>query len=426
MIRIERTRTWYLQAMLLAALGAVIGSSLAPTAHAQKQKSNLAANDPEIKKILREREIGDQAQFFDDFFNNDFLPLFASKNPKIHDDLPKVRKLLKIYLTTGKSGPAHDRLNDLTLKKMIAIVKGDYDTAIKFNAVLIIGELNEVDEGTKGKPYAPAYRILKIAVDNPKLPDEVRIAGLIGLERFAISGGIPAADKPAITKSMLALLKQETPPAGRTAEGHTWMRRSAAQILAGLGSPGADDAVVKQFEAIIADSQARPTLRCDVATFLGQLKFPAGSKTDYQALANLVGHQVVDLGKQELDAHTAGNRTLKEEEDLRLRRQLTYILYSALAALQGDDARSGLYAAAAGGDKQEFVGNLRTKIKSAYAALESADSLAPGDVRSSLDELSQVLLPKPERKPDSVVETTPAPQPPAAKPAAPGAQVSGK
>ena len=53
----------------------------------------------------------------------------------------------------------------------------------------------------------------------------------------------------------------------------------------------------------IADSQARPTLRCDVATFLGQIKFPAGSKTDYQALANLVGHQVVELAKQELDAH---------------------------------------------------------------------------------------------------------------------------
>jgi len=77
------------------------------------------------------------------------------------------------------------------------------------------------------------------------------------------------------------------------------------------------------------------------------------------------------------------------------------------------------------------VGSLRTKIKSAYAALESADSLAPGDVRSSLDELSQVLLPKPERKPDSVVEAAPTAKPAedpsvAGKPAAPGEQVSGK
>ena len=110
----------------------------------------------------------DQEQLFDDYFKKYFFPQFTSTSPGTHDNLPLLRKNLRSFLTYGKSGPPHEQLNKLTLAAMKNIVEGKYDLAIKYNAMLVIGDLNEIDGPGKPKPYGPAFNELAKSLRCPR------------------------------------------------------------------------------------------------------------------------------------------------------------------------------------------------------------------------------------------------------------------
>ena len=282
---------------------------------------------------------------------------------------------------------------------MIAILKAkDADSVAKCNATLIIGELNE-QEMNPVKPYAQAFNALMIVLKTPKFfKDEVRVAALVGVERFAAYGAIPADKKAAVTALLMEQLKQATPPPGRTVAGHNWLRRNAAQILAALGSPGPDNGVVTAIESIVADPQVRMTPRCEMAQYLGQLKYPTGAKIDYEGLAGLIGHQTVDICSREVESVTSNSQFLSATEDARLHRFLTYVVHCSLQALEGPDAKSGLLAGAAQDPNRDFVDSVRGKLKGLYTSLEGAETTDLVDVRNRLSELQGILPPKPAAK----------------------------
>jgi len=360
----QTVRTGTFHAAVAVLLAAIVGWSLtATTLGAQKEtKSPLLNKKPEIMKMLRERELtAAQDEVFTEYFNDYFLKLFTEKTPAMHDNLPKFRSQLKIYFTTGKSGAAHARLNELTLKKMKSILGGaDYDAAQKINAMIIIGDLNETefDAGAAAKPLPASFPVLLVAAQNPKVNDALKATALVGLERFAAANAIPADKKVDLTKNLLDLLNQQSPPGARDAAAHDWMRRSAAQILASMGNSGPDNSVVKAFVAIVSDSKARTTLRCELAQYLGQFKYPAGSKTDFTALASAEGRLVVDVCQQELERAKYSNRGVS-------RRLVMYAIDSVLMGLgrepAGGKAGTGMLAAAASPHK-DFVESVKAKL----------------------------------------------------------------
>jgi hypothetical protein len=217
---------------------------------------------------------------------------------------------------------------------------------------------------------------------------------MIGLERFAAANAIPPADKPELAKYLLALLKQADPPAGRSAEGHAWMRRIAAQLLTTMSAGGADPAVVGAMAAIIADRNASPSLRCEIAEQLGQLKYPPDAKIDYTGLANLLGHQLVEICRPELAGSATG---AVDQSDSRRRSFLAYATISTLHGLEGTNGIGGLVGATKAGDKQkyEFINGLRTKVGAMSESLEKAEQVDMVDLTAKLDELQGSLLAKP-------------------------------
>ncbi|HEX3725147.1 MAG TPA: hypothetical protein VHV08_02850, partial [Pirellulales bacterium] len=334
---------------------------------------------------------------FDDFFNKYFLAQFASNTPAIHDNLPRLRSKLKLYFNSGKWSPAHDHLNELVLKKMTDIVVGrggQLDSTSKFNAMLALGELSEGSsgEGAKPKPWDKPFSILLGALKSAKTLDYVKMAALVGLERYAAAGAIPQSKIADVTKTMVELVKQQEPPSDRDLAAHNWMRRSAGQILASLGNPGPDNSVVSALTSVIIDPKTRPSVRCDMVQCLGQLRYPPGAKVDFQSLANSVGHETLEICKHELESAKAAHRAPS-------RRLLSFVLGSALLGLEGSDGKGGLLAAAAATpDNQKFIETLRGKVKTLSTSLEDSELPEGSPDFEVLKDLESALVPVPAAK----------------------------
>jgi hypothetical protein len=394
-VKLSKFETCRSSGAILVAIWA-LGSAL-PAACAA-DRNPLEFKQGEVNAVLRGQS--QNMELFDQYFKQFFFPQFAVKadatpGPEL---LPKLRNELRRFRMTGKQGDAYNRLLQYTVAAMKNIAgKPTYHIAARVNAILVLGDLNDKEAVPGSKPLPAAFPLLLFVAQSDKFPDAMKVAALVGLERWARADAIPPDKKDALTKLLLEMLNQETPPPGRTLEGHGWFRRSAAQVLAAMGSPGPDNGVVAAYEKIVADPEARATLRCEMAECLGQLKYPAGAKIDYSSLANLIGHQTIEICQRELDAAKGASRQPS-------RRLIAYTLATALHGLEGPDSRGGLLAAAAGTDGQKFVASVRDKVKTGFASADSADVADEQIAATANDviaELQSILLPKPEPKRDA-------------------------
>ncbi len=393
-----------------------LGWSLATaTCRAEDQaidKKELPKKKSDIQAILRAGSIAPaDAALFDKFFNEFLLEQFVKPWPNMRgpfayslDDLPKLRRDIKNLLLLAKSGPAHDRVNALVYDVLAKVLRSsypDHEAAIKYNALLLLGDLNEDDQPGKPKPWSKPFPVLLKVVQSPKFKDYMKTAALVGIERYAVLGAIPADNVADVTKVLVDLVNQQDPPAGRDPAAHQYLRRCAGEILAFIGRPGPGNCVVKALENVAVDPKARPTLRCEMAQFLGQLKYPPAAKVDLQQLANGLGHQTIEVCKQELDAAKAANRAPR-------RRMIVYSLASTMVAVGGNDGKGGLKSSASG-TTAEFIGSLYAKVKLLHSECESSDS-ADGlldteavEISAKLDDLERVLAPKTAAKPEPLM-----------------------
>lgn len=218
------------------------------------------------------------------------------------------QKFIREYLERADSKEAHDHLVQLTHTQMREIAKGNFHPAARYNAMLIIGLLNSREAVSIGKQLPPEafLKALKTMLDelsDPTQIDAVRVASMVGILRHAKLDRqkLPTTKandrwslqaKYAITGAMLELLKQKSPPAGRTAGGHIWMQRRAIDILAAIGDVGKDGEILNELELFITDPKAPMSIRFSAAIALGRMTVPSSMKVNVAekviALANLV------------------------------------------------------------------------------------------------------------------------------------------
>jgi hypothetical protein len=382
-------------------LGALVGWSFsAGTAFGQKLDP-LAGKAGDIKGMLRAGEITDE-EHFNEFFEKYLFKQFeAPTRPYSLDTLPTLRLHLKAqYCGIAKAdSEVRARLNKMVHAKMWDIVSkgkyGQYDAAIKYNALLVIGDLNDKEGDGKipAKPYAESLPDL-IRVVSPKSRDYMKLAGLIGLERFATAGAIPPAKATELTSTLVEMVNQQTPPANRSPDAHDWIRRLAGQVLASLGNLGPGNSVMKAFESVVSDSDASPTMRCEFAQYLGQLKYAPSAKVDLTALSNALGHMAVDVCKQELESAKLANRAPS-------RRIVVDSLYSAMVGLVGPVGKSGLVAAAEGSPHKAFVDKLKTGVGSLHKWIDDPkfeDEALAAELGGKISDLETVLVARPTAK----------------------------
>lgn len=298
---------------MIAALAAAMVFPGSSTAFAQQAsgyrdiKPLWDESSPDQRRLIAERERlvrdvlngrtpleGQARTDFDQYFKSQVFASMASLS-NLGKIAEKRREFFRQHLQmTNPPQPVHDHLVQLTFTTMQAIsASPQFHPAVRYNAMLIIGELNEVEASgfasnrTPPTPLPAALDFMLTQLRNPNQIDEVRMAAMIGVLRHAEilqlhaaanagRGGnnVQAQANQKILAVVLPIAQQKDAPEGRSEEGHTWIRRRAIDVLVALGA--ANPQVASLLDEIIADASAPLSLRCTAARALGQLPFASG------------------------------------------------------------------------------------------------------------------------------------------------------
>ena len=307
------------------------------------------------KVLTRQNSLSDSQAHFDGWYERWLFPLMTQIEPVVSEktkekitvrplaEIPQRRQKLYRDFRSCKDDAVHKHLNSLTLSMMLTIVRPDEDgtfhPAVRHNAMLIIGDLNEREGSSIGSnrgppdPYAAALPILLEEVVNPKRIDAVRSAALVGLLRHAKMDRFrdpqqrwDQANRAKIFESVMPLASSQQPPEGRSLAGHTWMRRRAVEILWNLDAALQGDELISLLDQIAGGTKESLALRADAAHALGRITLPPTLEPKAASLAGKLAGIAVESCMDEvlriqarLDEEAAD--ALKYEEGLGGRRQ---------------------------------------------------------------------------------------------------------
>lgn len=191
-------------------------------------------------KMLRDGQVTD-SKAFDAYWGYFVSQLTWHEN---ENNFAAVRTDIRRYLQRS-SGAAHDRLaKGIVLPFCAKLAKSkDFSPQARVNAVLMIGELCDVEMDTRGAGARnlPEARTVLLELLDPQLPvndtnDALRCTAMEGLLRHIERGGITDdKERQKIETVMQDFLKAQEAPAGRDAAVHKWMQAKASGVLAGVG-----------------------------------------------------------------------------------------------------------------------------------------------------------------------------------------------
>jgi hypothetical protein len=326
---------------------------------------------------------------FDEFFRD--IMFRSWTHP---DNLEKGRARTKItedriwlqqILAKGQEGnpAAHQHLRELILDIMSKFAVGNYHPALRYNAMLLIAELNEKEPETVGnkRPAQPWLAVLPVLLDNaaePRQIDPVKVAALIGIRRHS-KATLPATAKVQIVEKLRPFLAAER-PASRSPEGHAWIQRLVIESLGNVGTVGQANVVVADLHNILVDTDQPLSLRCSAAMALGKLRdLEVSTLTSLsltpQQLAGEMGAVAVEACRIELE-------WLKEQMEKRTAR-----LEAA--------ADAGPGAARGAGEREDlggiFAGGGGTVVSAGDPVLDRVDQLARRRLKSRLSAVDNGL-----------------------------------
>ncbi len=308
---------WTLAWLAAASLGLVVLAGRTGAAPADEAGAAWKTLENEILPVYKERSTSEQRREFNSraqkvrgimsgaipYAGNEaaleefFLKyLFPSWTLTDEDHLGALAKDRDRFLTDlGRTaGPLHDKLIDLAFTKMQQIAQDqELHPGVRYNAVLLLGALN-AREASRTPPANPeplpkALPELEKLFGSADDSDAVRVAALLGIVRhlewddFRVSTTKLAADrKGAVVQQLIDLAKLSEPPAGRSLEGHTWMRRRALDGLFYVSLAGPSPEIAEVIEKLVADDKEPIALRCAAADIMGRLayKTPAVPATE--------------------------------------------------------------------------------------------------------------------------------------------------
>jgi hypothetical protein len=282
-------------------LSAVVAATcLATAATAQEYRVDSVDDKARLHGAKASRWVSDAANYsadkasFAEYFQKYYFPSMTRTG---QDDLAKLGdarfRLFKNFLWSTNNPELQKDLTDMAFNAMGAVVLSKnpppYHPAVRYNAVLILGLLDEVyaiDSGGDArppKPLAKANKALTFIVDkatiDEQFPPPVILGALIGLERHALyKEGLEAGAADAMSKAMLKLVNQDKPIQEMDPEAYAWLRMRAAGALAQLGSVGQNNAVHDALVKLAADFESLDD-RCAAAALLAKLNYD-GAKID--------------------------------------------------------------------------------------------------------------------------------------------------
>ena len=228
----------------------------------------------------------------------------AEDRNKLTDYRKEHRNNLRTAGTGSRPADVHDYLNTLTLDFMSKLAAGDgFHPAARVNAMLMVGELSEKEAASSSdipEVLPAALPELVKAVESPEQIDSVKVAAMVGILRHARLDGVKSqAAQGAVAKAVLPLVQAKAVPAGRSLQGHAWMRSQAAEILGEIGQ--ASPTIVEALAGQVGEKNTPFFARCAAAEALGNLSYSGVGNLDARKLAVPLAQFTVDACEAEAE-----------------------------------------------------------------------------------------------------------------------------
>jgi hypothetical protein len=260
-----------------------------------------------VRRIINGAPLAGNEAIFDGYYASYLFPEWTQTTEKNLNSLPKERdKFVKNSLELSAKNPAaHARLVDLTHTKLSEIAKDpEFHPAVRYNAILIVGLLNETEpnRGTGVKqmpePYIKALTTLMEELKKPGNNEAVRVGALLGVSRHlewdnskqAVAAKIPPAMRTEAITELTSIVSTKIPPAGRSAEGQTWLRRRALEALGHAYALKVEPEFAKLLDDIIADDAEPISIRCTAAEVMAHVEYQAPGLPAIQPTAKKLGY----------------------------------------------------------------------------------------------------------------------------------------
>ncbi|GAB6166604.1 hypothetical protein JCM19992_26040 [Thermostilla marina] len=283
---------------------------------------SLKARASDVKRILRDGNYASVAggqQLVQDYYNKYALPRWTHV-----DNRGKLaafrRELIGSELGGARNGgQPHDDVVQLAFNTLRNFaVNAQIDPAVRFNAVLAIGELNAKEKPVGNQPpvpYQPALPVLMQLFEDANQPDVIRAAALTGLERHVALGiGDANLRDGRLIPALIATATAATPPAGRDPEVHSWFRARAINVLGMFRSPGNDGSLAAALIAVAADEAESPRVRLAACYALGNLRYAGNTNVDVAAAARAAGKTAYDLVSERVQSARTEDTKLNPKE----------------------------------------------------------------------------------------------------------------
>lgn len=414
-----------LATLIAAALVASLHVEPASAQQPAAQPAAIKASAPKVGAILRGQQAPtpDDLKMLDDFFQKYYFPSMITTDPVQLGELAKKRKDLFVqFINVRGSQAAHDHLAAITLNAMGNIAVRDYHPAVRYNATLILGQLDQTVPQPGGPPPSPLARAtngLLALLENADIKGvavipPVKVAALVGLERHTRFGVDPQyADR--LSAAALAVATRQDSPAGVSPEVNDWMRRLAVKVLANQSAAGLTPAIYDVAVKLIGNRKVNLDDRCGIAESFTTPMYQGAQGIDLGAMALAIGALAEDVlafevkeaekYQRELRGGVGGGGSFGRElggelgggfgggfgggsalgdEGLRLEKRRMIDRLKAVA-----DAADALGGAAADEVKERMT-SLATPIKSTWEAAASNEAIDAGVARSVIDLAQEV------------------------------------
>ena len=267
-----------------------------------------------IQRMLRAGAIpAGEEQFFIDYYRKYALARWTFTDRQ-HEIAGYRRDLRNDLTTAGRvnrgNNAAHDRLVELVLRFMTTCVdpavlerpEFNFSPATRFNAILMIGELNQLEAATGGRDAKPLPEAMPVLLDratDPKQIDAVRLGALIGIRRHCRLMPENVQVPRNISTVMIDVLRKKESERVRSPEGQAWLRLIAIQTFADLkGKPGTT-AVAKELLNVMAETDSPDFLRYAAAKALGSLNYRNATDLDMNVLLQALGLLAIEVCDEE-------------------------------------------------------------------------------------------------------------------------------
>ena len=277
--------------------------------------ASLKSSASKVSQALRRGfGAGDAAQF-DKVCDTYILPMWTQ--PENRHKLAEFRQKFKSQLQNAKVASTRTHFNNHLLDKLPKMASGNYHPAVRYNCMLLLGDLDLSPPAGFGKmatPLPAALPLLLEALADGKQIDAVKVAALAGIARHSHLLRDNDARRQ-VADAMLALASTKSTP-GTSSAGQAWMRGMAIDTLGNLKSAGEQNATLKALLEIVDDAEAPLSVRCAAARAIGKLVIGKPDGLDPGATVRQLGRVAMAACNTELaqckeKGRTVSPRTLK-------------------------------------------------------------------------------------------------------------------